>query len=153
MEPLHEAFRDDCREYEHRTKRNAIKQLIALHGYKQSTAYAWGEGDDAPAVRIPALAVQQMAGELGQYRTVKALCRNVGGLFVRLPQGAATTSNVLELIREWTEASQAAAEALQDGAVSVGEYERYERELDEAISKGLELKQYLRAERDKGAAR
>lgn len=77
------------------------------------------------------------------------------GLFVSLPDAdAPDTSNLLGLIREYTEAAEEVARALQDGRVTAAEYARCERELDEAIEAALRLREYLAMRRDEdGRAR
>lgn len=57
--------------------------------------------------------------------------------------GVGGQAALLELIREYTEASSAAAEALEDGVVSSEECERCERELNQAIARALELQGLL----------
>lgn len=94
----------------------------------------------APTPADLLVAWKRKSGDAGP---VTIFCRLAGVACIAIPETASSESSILDLVREYTEAAQAAAVALGDGKVTSDELATCVQEIDEAIEAALRLKTHL----------
>lgn len=107
---------------------------IALRmGVNQSSLYRWGESADQD---IPLNRLLQLTHISQDPRTVAAVCKLAGGIFVLLKAGASTkeaaTEATVKAVKEFSDLLQEVSKDLFDGTISQEELVRIRREAAQA---------------------